>query len=395
MTRAALTTLGSAIVAFAAVPGVASAVTVSASTGSPQDVTATSATFRASVLLSVLGGSVTWDYGTTTAYGTTTPAVQTALVGAGEDVTIPVTGLTPNTRYHVRVTASALLATAQGKDVSFRTKKADGRSGDDDAGTTPVPPAAPAPPAAPTPPAPATPARTTGTTTSGTTRKDDNNASSPAPVIDDSTVADDGTDGGATAAPGVATATVTPVLGRTLAVATVAGTVTATAPAGAPVSLDSAQAIPTGTLIDARRGTVELKTALGAAGTTQTARFWGALFEVRQSATRHGLTQLTLRGADFGTCASASKASKKARASRATKKKPPARSLWGSDDHGRFETRGRGSVATVRGTRWLTTDTCAGTRTTVLKGAVAVKDLARGRTVVVTKGHSYLARTAP
>jgi hypothetical protein len=48
----------------------------------------------------------------------------------------------------------------------------------------------------------------------------------------------------------------------------------------------------------------------------------------------------------------------------------------------------------VRGTRWLTRDTCAGTRTRVVAGAVAVRDLRRHRTVVVRKGHEYLARVA-
>jgi hypothetical protein len=40
----------------------------------------------------------------------------------------------------------------------------------------------------------------------------------------------------------------------------------------------------------------------------------------------------------------------------------------------------------------VTTDTCAGTRTTVTEGAVAVRDLRRKRTVVVRAGKSYLAR---
>jgi hypothetical protein len=45
----------------------------------------------------------------------------------------------------------------------------------------------------------------------------------------------------------------------------------------------------------------------------------------------------------------------------------------------------------VRGTSWVTTDTCAGTRTTVTSGAVSVRDLARKRTVLVRAGRSYLA----
>ena len=84
------------------------------------------------------------------------------------------------------------------------------------------------------------------------------------------------------------------------------------------------------------------------------------------------------------------------RAHAAKKKRPaakPIRSLWGQDDHGRFQTRGSGSVATVRGTRWLTTDTCAGTTTTVTKGAVDVRSRRTGRTRRVTAGHSlFVAR---
>jgi hypothetical protein len=40
----------------------------------------------------------------------------------------------------------------------------------------------------------------------------------------------------------------------------------------------------------------------------------------------------------------------------------------------------------------LTEDTCAGTRTRVTEGSVAVRDLNRKRTVIVRAGHSYLAR---
>ncbi|HWI74186.1 MAG TPA: hypothetical protein VNT55_19660, partial [Baekduia sp.] len=181
--------------------------------------------------------------------------------------------------------------------------------------------------------------------------------------------------------------------GKTVAIAAVQGTVTATSPNGAPVDLSAAQAVPTGTLIDARAGTVELTTALDRQGATQTGRFWGALFEVHQGALGRGVTQLVLRGADFSGChAAPSKVARARAAAKATKKKKPVRRLWGSDDHGRFQTRGRGSVATVRGTRWMTRDTCAGTLTRVTAGSVAVEDLHRDRTVVVKRGHEYLAR---
>ena len=68
------------------------------------------------------------------------------------------------------------------------------------------------------------------------------------------------------------------------------------------------------------------------------------------------------------------------------------RRLWGKDKHSRFRTHGRDSVATVRGTKWVTTDRCDGTRTKVTEGKVLVRDLHRKRSVLVRAGHAYLAR---
>ena len=68
------------------------------------------------------------------------------------------------------------------------------------------------------------------------------------------------------------------------------------------------------------------------------------------------------------------------------------RQLWGKDNNGRFVTRGRSAVATVRGTAWFTRDSCAGTLVSVTRGTVAVRDLVRKVTVIVRAGHKYLAR---
>ena len=70
----------------------------------------------------------------------------------------------------------------------------------------------------------------------------------------------------------------------------------------------------------------------------------------------------------------------------------PARHLWAKDNHGRFVTRGRSAVATVRGTAWLMQESCAGTLVKVTRGRVSVRDLVRHRTVLVSAGRSYLAR---
>ena len=67
------------------------------------------------------------------------------------------------------------------------------------------------------------------------------------------------------------------------------------------------------------------------------------------------------------------------------------RRLWGSGK-GSFRTRGRRSVATVRGTTCIVADRCDGTLTTVRRGLVAVRDLVRDRTVLVGAGRRYLAR---
>jgi hypothetical protein len=179
-----------------------------------------------------------------------------------------------------------------------------------------------------------------------------------------------------------------PQLGRTMLVAPVAGTVTVRAPGRrAYAPLGAGTSIPLGSLVDTRAGSVQLTSALGG-GRTQAGTFRGGLFEVRQSSAGAGMTDLVLRGS----LACPRTRTAGGRAAAVTKRKPPVRRLWGRDSGGRFRTHGRNSVATVRGTRWVTTDTCAGTRTTVIEGAVAVRDLRRNRTVVVRAGRSYLAR---
>ncbi len=78
------------------------------------------------------------------------------------------------------------------------------------------------------------------------------------------------------------------------------------------------------------------------------------------------MTTLELRGRL--TCSQASSA--------ATKKRRTT-TLWGSDRHGKFRTRGRNATATVRGTVWRTTDRCDGTLVTVSSGRVSVRDSVR------------------
>ena len=189
-------------------------------------------------------------------------------------------------------------------------------------------------------------------------------------------------------APAPGGAAPTPSLGESVVVAPVKGDVLVKTPGAADYApLAAGGAVPTGAVVDTRKGQVALTTAL-TGGKTQTATFERGVFQVRQSRSGKGLTDIYLRGPALDCSSSRSSG----RAAAVARKKPRQRQLWGRDKGGRFRTHGANSVATVRGTSWITTDTCSGTRTTVKAGAVSVRDVHRHRTVVVRKGHSYLAR---
>lgn len=195
-----------------------------------------------------------------------------------------------------------------------------------------------------------------------------------------------GVDEGSTDPPANSAATgsisVGPVLGKTVAAKRVNGTVLIKVK-GKFVPLTSATAVRVGSTLDTRRGTVELRSAVDKAGATQSGRFGGGMFTVKQSGSGKGLTELPLTGGSFKGC----KASRTGRVSAAAKRR--IRSLRGNAK-GKFRTRGRYSSATVRGTEWTVIDRCDGTLTRVTRGAVTVRDFRRGKNVIVRAGRSYL-----
>ena len=188
-----------------------------------------------------------------------------------------------------------------------------------------------------------------------------------------------------------------PLLGARVVVEVVRGRVFIRRPGAAGfVELLGADDIPVGSLVDTRRGAVELTSATGlpsaarspaGTATTQSAVFYDGLFLVNQPRVRGAYTTLALRGGNFRRiCGS------RALASVDAKKKPrPVRRLWGNGK-GRFRTKGKHSSATVRGTIWLTSDRCDGTFTYVRQGRVAVRDRVLKRTVILRPGQTYLAR---
>jgi hypothetical protein len=184
-----------------------------------------------------------------------------------------------------------------------------------------------------------------------------------------------------------------PVIGNTVVVAPGRGKVLVRRPGTKRFrALDDARQIPVGSVIDAHHGRVRLVSSINAGGQLQMGTFWGGRFKIRQRKRGNGMTSLVLRGGSFAGCRQASASGATAVAS--AKKRRRVRRLWGRDRHGRFRTHGHNSVATTRGTKWLTVDRCDGTLTRVRSGAVAVRDRGRRKTVLVKAGHQYLARPA-
>lgn len=192
--------------------------------------------------------------------------------------------------------------------------------------------------------------------------------------------------GGAATLPAAAS----PVAGRSVSLAPAGGSVTVTLPGSTtPIALANLASVPVGSVIDATRGAVTLTSVKDSAGVTQTGRFWGGAFRVAQGATPNARTVLTVVDRGIGKCAAPAHARSAAHVSAASRRRVSR--LWGSDNHGAFTTRGSNAIASVRGTVWLTEDSCAGTLVRVKQGVVAVRDIGRRATVLVSAGHTYAA----
>jgi hypothetical protein len=433
MTRAAAALVGCTAVATALIPAAAGSARPTplkrpplahaagidlAVAALPADaITSTSVVLRANVTVNVPSANVDFQYGPTTSYGSSSSTLTTSLIRQKEEIRVPVGGLAPKTTYHYRAVVWYGDKVRYGKDQWFTTADP-GQATAGDQGSAPDAGGSTGDTSGS-----GTDTSGSGTDTSGSgsdTSGSGSDSSGPGPgtttTAPPTPTTPSSSSGSGSSDKPAGTPTYDgpkPVLGESVGVQPVDGVVTVLSPAGRRVPLTGAAALPTGTIVDTTSGTVALTTAVGDKGKTQTGKFWGGVFEVRQTIAGKGRTELVLRGGDFSACPAGTVSTDAAAASEplaaaaaslrtlsrgasfvalaaATKKKPPRR-LWGSDKGGRFQTRGRGSVATVRGTRWVTEDWCQGTITRVLEGAVAVRDLHRKRTKLIKKGHSYYA----
>jgi hypothetical protein len=187
----------------------------------------------------------------------------------------------------------------------------------------------------------------------------------------------------------VASATIPPAVGQSIVVQPISGTVLGHPPDDPAFRriVGVASLVP-GWTFDVTKGRVALTTEAGARGDRQTAQLYEGFFTALQQA-GSPVTDLKLRSGNFDAiCGSGG-----VDVARASASPKSVRHLWASGK-GKFRTVGRFASAAIRGTEWETDDRCDGTLVTVKTGAVDVFDTVLQKTVVVTAGHSYLARAA-
>jgi hypothetical protein len=174
-----------------------------------------------------------------------------------------------------------------------------------------------------------------------------------------------------------------PAIGKTASAAPVKGTVLVKLKGKDKFApLKAGATVPLGSTFDTTNGTVALDTSAGAGKPLQHGQFNGGQFTVQQSR-KNPLTTLSMTGAGLNKC--------KARLPKGGAAKKRSRTLF-SSVKGHFRTRGRNSAATVRGTKYTVTDSCAGTLTIVKQGSVVVRDFTLRKNKTLRTGQRYLAR---
>ncbi len=293
------------------------------------------ASLEASVGANSQATTYSFEYGTTSEYGSRTTPTSAGDGATSAAVSASVSGLTPGNLYHFRVVATNATGTTYGTDSTFTT-------------------ASPSPSAL-----------------------EEVSVAAASPAAFQAAVSSPDSN-------------VRPELGKTALASVVSGTVLVRVSKGAPASvLESTEDIPVGALVNATHGRLVVTTAVEDPGHSQSATVWGGSFVLDQSASGHGMTTFAVSGGKPAACAH--RARRRGRASASRSKSSKTYSLWAEDHGGRFSTRGRDSVATVRGTYWGTIERCGGTLTVVRRGVVSVRALHTHRTVLVRAGHSYLA----
>jgi hypothetical protein len=162
-------------------------------------------------------------------------------------------------------------------------------------------------------------------------------------------------------------------------------------------NLKQVESIPVNSVVDTRGGRVEVTAATGSFGDTNpdnSVAFYDGVIRVKQSGARNARANAQLVGklnCPKGTPGGA-KAQKSSGGPLATTSRKRRRRVWGSGS-GNYSTSGQGGTGAVRGTTWLTRDTCHGTFFKVTNGiGITVFDRDLNRHVELGPGQSYFAR---
>jgi len=107
-----------------------------ATTGDAKDITSSGATLQGSVTPNGHATTYHFEYGTTTAYGTSTANQNAGSGVSASSVSTAITGLAPATTYHFRIVALSTEGTTNGADNTFTTAAGPGTGGGVTADTT-------------------------------------------------------------------------------------------------------------------------------------------------------------------------------------------------------------------------------------------------------------------
>lgn len=157
------------------------------------------------------------------------------------------------------------------------------------------------------------------------------------------------------------------------------------------------ESVRVNSVLDTRGGRVEVTAATGSYGDTtpdQSVAFYDGVIRLVQAHAHNAQATAKLVGrlACPGGGGGKAKAGKASGGPLATTSRRRRRSVWGSG-HGNYGTAGSGGTGSVRGTTWLTRDTCHGTLFRVTEGlGIVVHDRGLGRNVFLSPGQSYFAK---
>ena len=112
-----------ASLALLAAPSALAALAPAVSTGSAMSVTASSATLTGTVNPEGQATTYQFEYGPTSAYGTTTTSTSAGSGTSATPAMATIGSLTPNTTYHYRIDATSASGTTPGTDKTFTTSK--------------------------------------------------------------------------------------------------------------------------------------------------------------------------------------------------------------------------------------------------------------------------------